>query len=347
MGYIKQNGEGSLFSVLSLVILALSFSFFTTPVKADEGFHILSQRDLAQVSQKLQKLYRLNQKETIQLDRFLPQLIQSTFQISCKNLRGTGFFIGPTGEFITAAHVLSSSAPCKISLNELTQTVAGMVYLPRSYEVSFEIAATRHYGGTDISLGQIRLFKSPDYLAVESGPLSQGERLIALGYPKPTRRKAFSAKDRRRLDTHYLAACNLKRNLFGRVKILNVKLPEASRPGIPCMMGALNRPYKGRSPKNYDDVTRLPSGEESLVATVGNLSMVYGEVLYTDLDIIAGFSGGPMFSLERGSVVGVTTAVLDARPPKGVPDLQSVLYAGASFGARVRCLSPFQCTLPE
>src|SRR4051812_21364287 len=90
----------------------------------EEGFQKVSGGvDPRELAAKLAATYHFSPEEIAQLNRavaettLLGHMALATFQVYCKDFSGSGVFVGPNGEFLTAAHVGTADMRCEINYN--------------------------------------------------------------------------------------------------------------------------------------------------------------------------------------------------------------------------------------
>lgn len=314
--------KGISFTILSMSVI------FSLYLCAEEGLHIVHGKSPSEVIQKISEFYHLEKKEVASLQMWFEKAVLSIFKIRKWNgiEWGSGVFVGPAGQFVTAAHVMDGVGVYEI---ERTRLKEGKF---ESYKEQKQIHIIRRFippALHDQVWGVVEGVTGRNYLEPSDKRLNIGSRIILIGFPGPTRRKEESrdllVMEKPEWLTESKAesrAYELKRQLeeddldpYTRRLydlVLMVREEWSKRRSQTEGCDRLPEPtFRGLSPvgfspltKIYDEIPEPDKNGLSLMAlSSGTIQWFDDDFVITEVDTVGGMSGGPLIDLLSGRVV--------------------------------------------
>lgn len=320
---------------ISFTILFISV-IFSLCLFAEEGLHIVDGKSTSELIQQISKFYLLDKNETISLQKNLEKIVRSTFKIRKRNGLewGTGVFVGPQGEFVTASHVYDGVGEYEIDRmyvkngkfeSRLERVIIRLVQIVLPQEFYDQVWGIVE--GVD-SRGS--------YLESSGGILKIGDRILVLGFTGPTRRKDESVDPFVTLKPDWLieskaeaGAEELKRQLnqdhlneyvrrFYQVVLKHreiakkFKHEKESKEYYNEMPEPMNRGLSPlgfrikKQPLSYDEIPEpTAEGVSPLVLSSGTIQWHDDDFVITEADTVDGMSGAPVVAISSAKLIGI------------------------------------------
>lgn len=291
-----------------------------TQTWADEGLFRISNRTLSPFFlNELSQSTGLNTQQTTALPQHIIHAAEATFQIHCPHSKGTGFFVSEQGHFVSAAHVIDQNQKnCSILWYhfEAQQLVAH--WQPVELTVLAHRSTLYRW---DISYGIVENFKPRQFLKISNTPAQSKQKIFSIGFAQLFDRKQFQTSNQRAehwIDIIGQPFCNHLE------PVSNSYYPQEEKPysaliQAACAVASLAQHQLPQA--SWYMLEKYQKNE--LYLSAGKIFWRDDFKMLSNLDGVAGMSGGPVLDANTGLVLGFNQAVLFSK------HVDQIFYSGA------------------
>jgi hypothetical protein len=295
-----------LLQLRAIAAACLTLGAFHAPAAASEGLFVVNHQSCESLLGRVAPHFGLNDHEVTLVRDSLDNWVRATFKIKLDSINhGSAVFVGPSGQFFTAAHVGFSDGVREIQVSDVAP---GGRYFSAKRRLDLRNERVERSIGRDFTQGLARraLWHSEHapkgWIEVDPTGGDCGERVIVLGFPDYTVR--VSSQDlverlawEKRVKAQHNNALNFEKSL-GPAR--------ARRRHLASEIASVSR-LEG-STGEYDRIEQSQVGV-ALAFSVGTVRHLDAESGIADADAIPGMSGGPVISLKTGELLGVVEAI--------------------------------------
>jgi hypothetical protein len=256
------------------------------------------------------------------LENIVASMLSSVFKIECSDGRGTGFFVGENGRFVSNSHVVGRAKPrvCRIfrlAVEGSQIKVGPAENILLDTQLSLMTAQLDHAYGEILSL-DLRPLQNTHYLAISDVDVAKS--LLTIGFPSPFNRDTTDEQREAMFNKYKDTPIDRGNKPISLPEYSNDDSIKSIREKSKLANQFIENRLDQLVYKQHDKITRQPEqsyprislqddrGPSPPFASVGEVLEKHGNQLLTSLDGVYGASGSPVVDLLTGKLVGILSS---------------------------------------